>query len=69
MFDVCKHVHQKHSYNKNKFLHTDYPVIGFPKNMYYSYTYGEGREDNIADDDMKEYLQMILDEIKKELGA
>jgi hypothetical protein len=32
--------------------------------MYYSHTYEEDKEDNVVDDDMKEYLQMILDEMK-----
>ena len=32
--------------------------------MYYSYTSEGDKEDNVVDDDMKEYLQMILDEIK-----
>jgi hypothetical protein len=64
LIDVCKLVYKKHGHNKNKFLCTDYPVIGFPKDMYYSYTYEEDKEDKVVDEDMKEYLQMILDEIK-----
>jgi hypothetical protein len=63
LIEICKHVYHKYGYNKNKFLLTDYPMIGFPKNMYYSYANEADKEDNV-DDDMKEYLQMILDEMK-----
>ena len=32
--------------------------------MYYSYANEADKEDNVVDDDMKEYLEMILDEMK-----
>jgi hypothetical protein len=32
--------------------------------MYYSYTNEGDKEQNVVDDDMKEYLQMVLDEMK-----
>ena len=61
--DICKHVNQRYGYNKNKFSLADYPIIGFPKNMYYSYTNEGDKGENVIDDDMKEYLQMVLDEM------
>jgi hypothetical protein len=64
LIDICRRVYEKYGYNKNKFSLDDYPLIGFPSNMYYSYTNDGDNEENVIEDDMKEYLQMVLDEMK-----
>ena len=51
---------------ENGFSFNDYPTIGLPNNTYY---YCTNKEDEIADhnvinDEMKEYLQMVIDEMK-----
>jgi hypothetical protein len=62
LIDIRNHVYQKYGSNKNKFPFTDYPVTGLPNNTYYSND--EYNEENIIGDDMKEYLQMVLEELK-----
>jgi hypothetical protein len=64
LIDIRKHVYEKYGYNKNKFSFNDYPQVGFPSNMFYSYTNEGDNEENVIEDDMKEYLQMVLDEMK-----
>jgi hypothetical protein len=64
IIDLRKHVYEKYGHDKNKFSLNDYPLIGFPGNMYYSYTNEGDNEENVIEDDMKEYLQMVLDEMK-----
>lgn len=46
-------------------LYSDYPTIGLPNNTYYC-TNKENAitDENVVDDEMKEYLQMVVDEIK-----
>jgi len=41
--------------------------MGFPSNTYYYCTNRKNEFDdqNVIDDEMKEYLQMVLDEMKK----
>jgi len=64
--DVCKHLEEKYEYSKNKYSDSDYPVTGFPSNTYYHCTNKKNGFDdqNVIDDEMKEYLQMVLDEMK-----
>lgn len=64
LVDICKHVNEKYGYDKNKFSFNDYPLIGFPNNMFYSYTNEGDNEESVIEEDMKEYLQMVLDEMK-----
>jgi hypothetical protein len=64
LIDNCRYVYEKYGYGKNKFSFNDYPQIGFPDNLYYSYTNEGDNEENVIEDDMKEYLQMVLDEMK-----
>lgn len=64
IIDIRKHVYEKYGYDKSKFSFNDYPLIGIPGNMYYSYTSEGDNEENVVGDDMKEYLQMVLDEMK-----
>jgi len=57
---------EKFSYIENGFPFNDYPTIGLPNNTYY---YCMNRENDITDhsvinDEMKEYLQMVIDEVK-----
>jgi hypothetical protein len=44
----------------------DYPATGLPNNTYYYCTNKENEtaDQNIIDDEMKEYLQMVMDEMK-----
>ena len=46
-------------------LYSDYPTLGLPNNTYYC-TNKENAitDENVVDDEMKEYLQMVVDEIK-----
>ena len=54
-------------HNKN-FSFNDYPKTGFPANTYYYCTNKENQVDdtNVIDDEMKDYLQMVLDEVKSQ---
>ena len=61
---TCKNVIQSYGDNRRKFLLTDYPLIGFPNDMYYSYAHEGNKEEKLIDDGTKEYLQMILDEMR-----
>ena len=68
LIDICKHLDEKYGYERNKFSFNDYPIIGFPNNTYY-YSTSKGNEANnynVIDDEMKEYLQMVIDEVKNE---
>jgi len=55
---------QKFDYIENEF--NDYPTIGLPNNTYYYCTNKENgiTDDNVVDDEMKEYLQMVINEMK-----
>jgi hypothetical protein len=58
---------EKFDYVENGFPFNDYPIIGLPNNTYY---YCTNRENEITDrnvvidDEMKEYLHMVIDEMK-----
>ena len=64
--DVCNQLEEKGGYDKNKFSFNDYPITGFPSSTYYYCTNKKNEFDdqNVIDDEMKEYLQMVLDEMK-----
>jgi hypothetical protein len=67
IIDACNHLKkEKGGHNKNKFSFNDYPIIGFSSNKYYYCTNKKSEFDdqNVIDDEMKEYLQMVLDEMK-----
>lgn len=57
---------EKVDYSENGLSSSDYPTIGLPNNTYYYYTNKENAitDENVVDDEMKEYLQMVIDEIK-----
>jgi hypothetical protein len=57
---------EKLDYDENGFSFNDYPTIGLPNNTYYYCTNKENEitDQNIIDDEMKEYLQMVMDEMK-----
>jgi hypothetical protein len=57
---------EKPDYDESDFLFNDYPTIGLPNNTYYYCTNKENEitDQNIIDDEMKEYLQMVMDEMK-----
>ena len=57
---------EKFDYNENGFSFNDYPTIGLPNNTYYYCTNKENgiTDDNVVDDEMKEYLQMVINEMK-----
>jgi hypothetical protein len=67
LIDICREVDKKCGYNKN-FSFNDYPKTGFPTNTYYYCTNKENQIDdtNVIDDEMKDYLQMVLDEVKSQ---
>jgi hypothetical protein len=66
--DICRDVDEKRGDNRNKFPFNDYPMIGFPRNRYYYCTNRESEVDgsDVIDDEMKEHLQMVLDEMKSQ---
>jgi hypothetical protein len=55
----------KLDYDESSFSN-DYPTKGLPKNTYYYCTNKEDEitDQNIIDDEMKEYLQIVMDEMK-----
>ena len=57
---------EKFDYIENGFPFNDYPTVGLPNNTYYYCTNKENEitDHNIIDDEMKEYLQMVIDEMK-----
>lgn len=57
---------EKLDYNESGFSFNDYPTTGLPNNIYYYCTNKENgiTDQNIIDDEMKEYLQMVMDEMK-----
>jgi hypothetical protein len=57
---------EKPDYDESDFLFNDHPTIGLPNNTYYYCTNEENEitDQNIIDDEMKEYLQMVMDEMK-----
>jgi hypothetical protein len=62
LIDICKHVDEKYGHNES---FKDYPMTDFPTNTYYYCTDVENEVNNYnTDDEMKEYLQMLLDEMK-----
>ena len=56
----------KVDYSENELSFNDYPKIGLSNNTYYYCTNKENAiiDDNVVDDEMKEYLQMVIDELK-----
>jgi hypothetical protein len=66
IINVCNHLEEKGGHNKNKFSFNDYPIIGFCSNTYYCCTNKKNEFDdqNVIDDEMKGYLQMVLDEMR-----
>jgi hypothetical protein len=65
LIDICRDVGKKCGYN-TKFSFNDYPKTGFPINTYYYCTNKELDDTNVIDDEMKEHLQMVLDEMKSQ---
>ena len=57
---------EKVDYSENGLSFSDYPTIGLPNNTFYYCTNKENEitDDNVVDDEMKEYLQMVIDEMK-----
>jgi hypothetical protein len=57
---------EKVDYSENGLSFNDYPTIGLPNNTYYYCTNKENAitDDNVVNDEMKEYLQMVIDELK-----
>jgi hypothetical protein len=65
LIEICRDVGKKCGYEK-KFSFNDYPKTGLPINTYYYCTNKENELDdtNVIDDELKEHLQMVLDEMK-----
>jgi hypothetical protein len=57
---------EKSDHIENGFPFNDYPTIGLPNKTYYYCTNKENdiTDHNVIDDKMKEYLQMVMDEMK-----
>jgi hypothetical protein len=57
---------EKSDHIENGFPFNDYPTIGMPNKTYYYCTNKENdiTDHNVIDDKMKEYLQMVMDEMK-----
>jgi hypothetical protein len=66
---ILSTAYEKLDYDKSGFSFNDCPTIGLPNNTYYYCTNRENEitDQNIIDDEMKEYLQMVMDEMKNKI--